>query len=263
MPRSLLTATLLNIGDPLPVDMMLTQDMAAAGLKPFRLTFEIVDVFDYFPTVYADKPGVLVNTEYLDAMTGGAFPNGVWMKLEPGAVSKDIVEALDMLNVKPNRVKDLRATLHEDQSRLEYVGIFGLLSICFLAGAILAAVGTLVYSMSTMNARSQRFAALRALGLSQGQIVRMVLIEFVVTLAYGILAGAALGVWASVLYVPMYPLTDNLSVPIPPFVPMVDWQRVVWMAGLMSLALAVIVGGVVYKTWRERISEVLRLGAWE
>jgi len=160
-------------------------------------------------------------------------------------------------------VKDLREIIHTDQQRLEYVGIFGLLSICFLAGAVLAGIGILVYSLSSMNTRAQRFAALRALGLTQGQVVAMIAIEYIFTLAYGILAGAGLGVLASMLYVPLYPLTDNLSLPIPPFIPLVDWQRSAWMAGLMAAALIVIVGGVLVKVWRERISEVLRMGAWE
>jgi putative ABC transport system permease protein len=263
LPRSVLTTTGLQIGDPFPVDMMLTQDMAAAGLKPFRLTFKIAGVFDYFPTVYDDKPGALVNADYLDAMTGAAFPNGVWMRLKPGADTAQIVEALNNLNVQPNRVKDLAAIIYEDQQKLEYVGIFGLLSICFLAGAALAAIGILVYSLSSITARSQRFAALRALGLTQGQVMRMILIEYAFTLAYGILAGTALGVGASMLYVPLYPLSDEKALPVPPFRPLIDWQGATWLAGLMALALALILTGVLLKVWRERISEVLRMGAWE
>jgi len=263
LPRSILTATGLMIGDPFPVDMMLTQDMAAAGLKPFRLTFKIAGVFDYFPTVYEDKPGALVNADYLDAMTGATFPNGVWMRLKPDADTAQIVQALNDLKVQPNRIKDLAAIIYEDQQKLEYVGIFGLLSICFLAGAALAAIGILVYSLSSITARSQRFAALRALGLTQGQVMRMILIEYAFTLAYGIVAGTALGVGASMLYVPLYPLSDEKALPVPPFRPLIDWQGATWLAGLMALALAIILAGVLLKVWRERISEVLRMGAWE
>lgn len=263
LPRSVLTATGLQIGDPFPVDMMLTQDMAAAGLKPFRLDFKITGVFDYFPTVYHDKPGALVNADYLDAMTGAAFPNGMWMRLTPDADTAQILEALNNLRVQPNRVKDLAAIIYEDQQRLEYVGIFGLLSICFLAAAALAAIGILVYSLSSITARSQRFAALRALGLTQGQVMRMILIEYAFTLAYGILAGTALGVLASMLYVPLFPLSDEKALPVPPFRPIIDWEGAAWLAGLMALALALILAGVLLKVWRERISEVLRMGAWE
>ncbi|MGQ9903876.1 MAG: FtsX-like permease family protein, partial [Anaerolineae bacterium] len=263
LPRSVLTATGLQIGDPFPVDMMLTQDMAAAGLKPFRLDFKITGVFDYFPTVYHDKPGALVNADYLDAMTGAAFPNGMWMRLTPDADTAQILEALNNLRVQPNRVKDLAAIIYEDQQRLEYVGIFGLLSICFLAAAALAAIGILVYSLSSITTRSQRFAALRALGLTQGQVMRMILIEYAFTLAYGILAGTALGVVASMLYVPLFPLSDEKALPVPPFRPIIDWEGAAWLAGLMALALALILAGVLLKVWRERISEVLRMGAWE
>jgi len=222
-----------------------------------------VDTFTYFPTVYDDQPAVIVNASYLDGQTGGLFPNGVWMRLQAGADGQEVLEQVGRLQVDPNRARDLRAIIRRDQSRLERVGLFGLLSICFLAGALLSGIGLLVYNLAAMVARGYRFAVLRAMGMRQNEVLRTVTVEYLITLVYGVLAGAALGVMASAWYVPLFPLTDSPSVPVPPFIPFIDWPRALWMAGLMALTLILIEGGVLWRMARTRVFEVLRLGIRE
>jgi putative ABC transport system permease protein len=85
----------------------------------------------------------------------------------------------------------------------------------------------------------------------------------VLTLAYAVAVGVGLGVLASQLYVPYFPLTDAPGIPIPPFVPFIDWQRATWMAVAVSITLVLIVGGIVIRVARARIFEVLRMGGWE
>jgi putative ABC transport system permease protein len=185
------------------------------------------------------------------------------MRLKPGADPEQVLERVKNLGVEPLRPRDLSAIIQDDQQRLEHVGMFGLLSISFVAGAILSAVGILVYSFASLLERAQRFAIMRAMGMRRFEVVTTVLMEYVITLAYAIATGIALGVVASHLYVPMFPVTDNPGIPVPPFVPFVDWQRATWMAVLMSITLVLIVGAVVIKVARARIFEVLRMGGWE
>jgi len=257
VPRIVLTQTGLGIGDTINVDMIL------ASAENYKLKFEIVDTYDYFPTVYPDKPAAIVDASYLNSEIGGSFPSNVWMRLKPGIEGSSVLTQVKAMGIEAVQLKDLGAIIADDQSRLEHVGMFGLLSISFVAGAILAAIGILVYSLSSLMERAQRFAIMRAMGMRQVEVIATVLIEYVITLVYAVAAGVGAGVLASWLYVPLFPVTDNPGIPIPPFIAYIDWQRADWMAIVVSFALILIVAGVVFRVARARIFEVLRMGGWE
>lgn len=257
VPRMVLTRTGLTIGDEINLDMVL------ASLDSYKLRFEIVDVYDYFPTVYSSKPAVILDASYLNSQIGGSFPGNVWLRLAPDADTELILSMVEKMGVVPSAARDLRAIIDTDQSRLEHVGMFGLLSISFVAGAILAGIGILVYCLSALMERAQRFAIMRAMGMRRREVIGTVLLEYVITLAYSVAMGIGLGILASTLYVAYFPVTDSPGIPIPPFTSYIDWQRASWMSIAVSIALILIVGGIVIRVARARIFEILRMGGWE
>jgi putative ABC transport system permease protein len=256
--KRLLDILSLGVGDVMPMTVI------ADNSTSFRLNFTIVDTYDYFPTLQdvRERPSAIVNAEFLD-LEIGPFPSRIWMRLSAGSDGKTVLDELENARVIPVESRDLGDTLRRDQQRLERVGLFGLLSICFLAGALLATVGILLYSFTTLLARAQRFAVMRAMGVRRAEVVRSLLVEYVVMLAYGILAGISLGVLASRLYVPLFPLTDQVDVPVPPFNAVIDWPRAAWIAALMAATLALIGSGTIVRMARERVFEALRMGGWE
>lgn len=256
LPQRMLDETGLHVGESIPLSLIV------AGSDSSHFDFVIVDAYDYFPTIYEDEPAAIVNASYIDTLTGGGYKFDVWMKLKPNADSQAIITQVEQHGLVASGVRDLQAIITDDQQRLERVGIFGLLSVCFLASALLASAGMLVYSFLSVTARSQRFAALQAIGMQRRDVVRMVSVEYVMTLGYGLLAGTGLGLAASDLYVPFFPLTDTTLIPVPPFVAVIDWQSATWMAGLMAITLVMIVIAVLAKVAHDRIFEILRMGAW-
>ena len=257
VPAQLAEQEGLDVGDNMGINVLVAQDR-------YRLyDFSVVDVFDHFPTVSDDELTVVANAPYLDPEAGSTFLNGVWMRLAPGAQGQKILGEIVELGVDTNRTHDLDATILRDQQRLERVGIFGLLSICFLAGALLSGISLLVYNFAAMVSRSFRFAVLRAVGMTREEVMGTVSIEYMATLAYGVVAGTLLGLAASFLYVPLFPLTDAPEVPIPPFIPLMDWQSTAWMAAVMALTLILIEGIILIRIGRQRLFEVLRLGVSE
>ncbi len=256
LPQRMLDETGLHVGESIPLSLIV------AGSDSSHFDFVIVDAYDYFPTIYEDEPAAIVNASYIDTLTGGGYKFDVWMKLKPNADSQAIITQVEQHGLVASGARDLQTIITDDQQRLERVGIFGLLSVCFLASALLASAGMLVYSFLSVTARSQRFAALQAIGMQRRDVVRMVSVEYVMTLGYGLLAGTGLGLAASDLYVPFFPLTDTTLIPVPPFVAVIDWQSATWMAGLMAITLVMIVIAVLAKVAHDRIFEILRMGAW-
>ncbi len=257
VPRSVLTATGLSVGDPIDLDLFLDK------AEDYKLHFKIVDTYDYFPTVYFDKPSVIIDANYLDSEIGGAFPASIWMRLNPGIDAETVLTQVEKMGVDPVHPMDLNEIIHTDQQKLEHVGMFGLLSISFVAGALLAVVGILVYCLFALLERSQRFAVMRAMGMRRREVVGTVLLEYTLMLLYSVVVGIGLGILAARVYVPYFPVTDNPGIPIPPFQPYVDWQRASWMAIAISIALVLIISSIVIRVARARIFEVLRMGGWE
>ena len=91
--------------------------------------------------------------------------------------------------LRETRGQSLRARLGADRQTLERRGLFGVLTVCFAAGAGLAGLGLLVYSLASMPGRSFRFSIWQALGLTRTEVMAAVWIEYLITLAYGIVVG--------------------------------------------------------------------------
>lgn len=232
--------------------------------ETYPFTFIVVGTFDYFPTMFEDKAFVAVtNLDYLESQTGGLLPYGIWMRLDEEADGEQVLGDIKLLGVTPALPKDLGARLERDQSRLERVGMFGMLSICFLTGAVLAGLGLLVYNFASLMSRGLRFAIWRAMGIRRSEVMAAVSVEYLTTLLYGVGVGTVLGVVASRLYVPFFRLTEETTVPVPPFMPFIDWQRAAWMAIAIVAAFVVVELVMLRQIARTRVFEVLRMGVRE
>lgn len=258
LPADVAAQSQLGLGESFRLNLLVDEETR----HPFQ--FVIVGTFDYFPTMFEDEAPVFVaNLDYLQMGTAGMLPHGIWMRLAPEADSEQVLGDVKRLHVGPTRVRALREILADDHARLERVGLFGMLSICFLVGALLSSLGLLAYNAASMVRRSLRFAILQAMGMTRNEIIRVVFVEYVVTLLYSVLAGAALGVISARLFVPFFPLTETKGIPIPPYVPLIDSERAFWMALVMAFGLAVIESVVLVRLMRARVFETLRLGMRE
>jgi putative ABC transport system permease protein len=255
LPSSLADRLRVGEGDLVRVNVNLYDEM----LMPFE--FEVVGRFDYFPTMYPDTAPVLVtNLDYMEVHTIGVLPHSIWMQLAPRADSEAIMGAVRRLDVRPGEANDLNETLAIESRRLERTGIFGLLTVCFVAGALLSVANLFVNSTLMLNERAVRHAVLRALGLKRRQILAVVILERLVTLLYGLAMGILCGVFCARLYVPYFALGDASGRPIPPFIPFVDWERTAWIVVVIAAALLLAQGAVLVRLIRARLFEALRMG---
>ena len=252
-------AARLNMGEGerLPLDLKIEGEW-------YSLEFNVVGTFEYFPTMYEDKaPVVVTNLAYLHTKIGSELSHSIWMRLQPTADPERILRDVRRLNVLPIGTQNLRQMLSLDRQKLERVGMFGLLSISFVAGALLSGGGMFIHNSASIVGRAYRFALLRALGVTRRGVLTIVSVEYIVTLLYGLLAGIALGVLGSHLYVPFFPLTQNPKSPIPPFIPLTDWESAGGLGAAMGVALVLMQSGILARIARTRLFEALRLGIRE
>ena len=258
VPSDLAAQLQLNEEDRLPIRVTIGKDTS----QTIELT--LVGTFDYFPTMYQARNRVLIaNLDYIQMEVAGSLAWDVWLRLEPGADEERILKDITRTGVTPFASRTLGPTIRRDQNRLERVGLFGMLSICFLASAALVSAGLVVYSFASLFGRGFRFAVWQALGMRRSEVIRVVSQEYLVVVLYGVGVGILCGVLAAYLYGPYFRLTESVQVPIPPFIPLIDWGSAIWMSLAAGGALVLMEGAVLSRVARTRAFEILRLGTRE
>jgi putative ABC transport system permease protein len=252
----------IGVGDRVRINVVFNDDERA----PVTLT--VMGLFDYFPTMLPRERSVFVaNHDHIQDLTGGALPFGIWIRVEPGldgadaaelalAVERRVLQALEATGNLPQ-------TLAEDQARLERVGMFGMLSVSFAAGALLSALALLLQGGVATQERAVRFAVLQALGLTRGHVVLAVMVEYALMLGFAVAVGIGLGIVGGRLYVPLVQLSEIEGVPVPPYLPLIDRQRAALIALTMTGALLAAQGIFMVRLVRAKVFSVLRLGARE
>jgi len=252
-PRSLLGATHLDVGDQLQLRVVMEEVQVTTP-------FTIVGVYDYFPTVYEDRPTLVGNLDYLFFEGGGVFPYRLWVRAEPGVDGTAIFKAVESKVVEATRRGDARALIKAEQDQMERVGVFGTLSIGFLAAAAMAGTGLLVYNYASLQERFFRFAVLRAMGLAGHQLISQVILEYSVLTLYGAGNGVLIGAIVSYLFVPFFRVTGEKGLPLPPLLPLIAWGGITRLAVGFVVVMILTQVLVVAVGVRRGLFEVLRMG---
>jgi putative ABC transport system permease protein len=221
----------LRVGDPLSMQVTL------GGNSGYEPKFTIVGTYKYFPTVYPDLPAAITNIDYLFSLTGGPVEHEVWLHMKPGAAVTDTIKAMDAMGVAPGGLSDPNALIREEQSKTERVGVFGTLSVGFLAASAMALAGLLINTYASLNDRLHSFAVLHAIGLQRRQILGQVLMEYIGITAYGAAGGAVIGMAAAVLFSPFFRIAGVQNAPLPPLLPVVPEDLIIQMAIIFAVVM--------------------------
>ena len=159
--------------------------------------------------------------------------------------------------------EDTGALITIDEERVERIGLFGVLSVGFVATAILACLGLLVYTYASLQGRLQQISVLRAIGVKTRQVLAMVSIEYIGVIVYSILAGVVLGIITSYLFVPFFRVSGDPVFALPPFVRHIAWGKIGWLTLAFTAALVVSQVIILYGATRRDIFQILRMGQRE
>ena len=244
----------LNIGDK--VAMHVISDFGAS----VNSNFTVVGIYEYFPTVYADQPVVIGNLEYIFSFFGTTMPHRIWMRLQPGVTGEEVLDAVPSLGIGAIETADTRAIINHEQAQMERVGVFGTLSVGFIAATFMAALGLLTYSYASMNERMYLFSVMRSIGLKRAQVVGQVALEYAVLTAYGAIAGVIAGSTAATMFVPLFRVTGDLGTALPPLLPILAREEIfplaIGFAGVMIVLEILVISSALY----QKLFSALRMG---
>ena len=255
VPGSFLRQHRLNIGDPLRLIIN------TAGQRN-EIEFEVVGSFELFPTWYPDEGSIFVgNLDYVHEMAGSQFPYRVWLSTESGVDHRQIgEEGLREVNARVFNWKAAPLIVSDIQGTPERQGLFGLLSVGFLAAAVLTVLGFLLYSLFSFRRRFIEFGVLRASGLSTRQMTSFLAWELIALILIGGGAGTAIGAWVSSLFIPFLQIGTEAAERYPPYRVEVAWSAIFQVYALFGVLFVITLVVLVWMLRRMRIFQAIKLG---
>src|SRR5258706_1820657 len=274
VPNSLLKKQGLKIGDIVPLGV-------ATGVpgQSIPIQAKVVGSFTLFPTWNPEQGMLLVgNLDNLFLNAGGEYPHEVWLGTTSRADPESIAYAVrgysilldqgaDQSKLVQNGlntiVKDWTSAdlnIRAEQRRPERQGLFGLLSMGFIASALLTVLGFLLYALFSFRRRYIEMGMLRAIGLSIQQMIALLAAELAFLVLLGIGVGTALGVFASRLFVPFLQIGASAQSQYPPFQIQIAWSSIVEIYVLFALLFIAALGILSALLLRMKIFQAIKLG---
>ena len=152
------------------------------------------------------------------------------------------------------------AAIVDEQRRPERQGLFGLLSVGFVAAALLTVLGFLLYALFSFRRRIIELGILRAVGLSAGQMTLFLAWELVFLIVTGLVAGTVLGAWISDLFIPYLQVGAGPAARVPPFLVEIAWPAIFRIYALFGLLFVVALVVLVVLLRRMKIFQAIKLG---
>ena len=254
VPTSFLGAHGLAVGDMITLQVGLWRER-------FDVPLLIAGVCDLFPTVYPEDGAFFVaNLDYLFECMGGLQPYDVLLRTAPGSDTQRIVSALEDLGLRILNAYDARELIAEERERPGRQGILGLLSVGFLASALLTVLGFLIYSFLSFRRRFIELGILRAIGLSVRQMALFLGLEQLALIATGVAAGTGFGVVASRLFIPFLQVRGGPHSQTPPFVVQIAWGDILKVYAIFGAMLLCAVAGLAWLLVHMRIAQAVKMG---
>ena len=247
----------LRIGDSLVLRT------SVEGLS-FELEHNIAGVYNVFPTVYEEeRPTVVGNLDYLFTTAGSPLPHSIWFRVHPEADQRLLYQRIEEMGVWISRWRDTIPLISLEQGKMERVGIFGMLTLSFLSAALFAGIGLLVYNYASLRERLYRFAIVRAVGLTQTQLLTQISTEYGILTGYGVVAGVFVGILVSHLFIPFFRVTTEIGLRPPSLMPLIAWRGIAQITIAFVIALIIAQLVVIIATTRRGVFQALRMGDQE
>jgi putative ABC transport system permease protein len=221
---------------------------------------------DYWPTynpnvAVSGKPAafVVANLAYIQAKMA-LEPYEVWLRKTPGSRAKDVYDDIKAKKLELDSLTDASQEIVLRRNDPTLQGTNGTLTLGFIITMGISIVGFVIYWVLSLKGRTLQFGVFRAMGLTQAQVVWMLVLEQILISGAAIAVGILIGNLASALYVPLLQLTSSAAAQVPPF-------RIVALRSdfykVLAVAIAMLVTGTVLFRWmigRIRIAQAIKLG---
>lgn len=214
-------------------------DLARIGVDGASITVSVADVVGLLPSEAPRQEAIVAGLDALQlalvqAGAATAQPDQWWVDIDDediGAYAATLPEEAAI-----SSRAGVATALKEDPLRVATQAALWLVTA---AAVVLAAVGFAVHAVVTVRARTLEFAQLRAVGISRGQLLRVVGGESVLLTSLGLAFGLGLGVALSYLVAPLVAVGADGKPPLPAVTVEIPWATVALLA-IEAVAVVVV-----------------------
>jgi putative ABC transport system permease protein len=231
-----------------------------------EMTAKVVGELEYFPTWYEESdpeeylPIALGNLDYIFEVSGGEMPYDVWAKTQPGIDYEKMRRDLAQHDIVVVDYQSAPQRIADEQRRPERQGLFGVLSVGFLAAAFLTVLGFFLYALFSFRRRFIELGTLRAIGLSPGQMTTFLAWELAFLIVLGLGAGTYLGALISQVFIPYLQIGNDVQSMTPPFQVEIAWPAITRIYGIFAMLFVVALSVLVALLLRMKIFQAIKLG---
>jgi putative ABC transport system permease protein len=188
------------------------------------------------------------------------MPYNVWAKVKPGTNFEKLVDDLRKLQFSVLDWSASTKRIADEQRRPERQGLFGVLSVGFLAAAFLTVLGFLLYALFSFRRRFIELGTLRAIGLSPGQMTTFLAWELAFLILLGLGAGTVIGSLIRNVFIPYLQIGAGPTAMIPPFDVEIAWTAIMRIYVLFGLLFVVALSVLAGFLLRMKIFQAIKLG---
>jgi len=225
------------------------------------MIMKVVGEFDYFTGWYPDTGPLMVgNLDYIFEQLGGQFPYDVLISIDQGVDFRALSQELRQYDINVVDWQSAREQIATLQRLPERQGLFGVLSVGFLAAAVLTVLGFLLYTLFSFRRRFIELGTLRAIGLSSGQMTLFLAWELAFLILVGMGVGTLLGSWMSNLFIPSLQVGTRPEELTPPFLVAIAWPAIIRIYILFGALFVAALSALVTLLLRMKIFQAIKLG---
>lgn len=221
----------------------------------------VLGEFDYFPGWYPEDGALIVgNLDYLFETMGGQFPYDVLVETLPNTDFETMQRDLYKFDINVLNYYSARQNIASEQAQPQRQGLFGVLSVGFVASAILTILGFLLYTLFSFRRRFIELGTLRAVGLSRRQMSLFLAWELAFLIGVGIGIGTLLGYFMSDSFIPYLQVGTSPEDVTPPYQVDIAWDAITRVYALFGLLFVSALMALVVSLLRMRIFQAIKLG---
>ena len=143
-------------------------------------------------------------------------PYEIWLKRADGVEDKQIYDAIEKTKINLTHIDSAAQSITAAKNDPQLQGTNGALTLGFIVSMLICAVGFLIYWIMSVQGRVLQFGIFRAMGLSKGDVLGMLITEQGLVSGVAIFIGIVVGGLSSALFVPLFQLVySSTEQPIP------------------------------------------------
>jgi putative ABC transport system permease protein len=187
-------------------------------------------------------------------------PYQIWIKKREGATDQTVYDAIAAEELKIDAIESASQNIIKARNDPMNQGINGALTLGFIMIMLVCTLGFLIYWILSIRSRILQFGIFRAMGLTQRNVLEIIIWEQLLISGIAIVAGICIGGITSDYFVPLLQLVYSKAEQVPPFRVVAfreDYLRIYAVVGAMLC-----VGIFILRTFigHLKIDQALKLG---